>query len=85
MKTHLERNRRIDALRELMERFDAPDLTLTEAKDLRSRLDALLERQDFPETPTGAGSAPGRPVPSARIQEWDDAPWPGAFSPCGAC
>ncbi len=85
MKPHDERNRRVDALRELMERFDAPDLTLAEAKGLRSRLAALLEQEGPEETPTGAGSASRRPVPPARIQDWGDALRVGAFAPCGVC
>ena len=42
-----------------MERFDAPDLTLTEAKDLRSRLAALLEPG------RSSGDADGRRVGAA--------------------
>jgi hypothetical protein len=39
-----ERTERIEALRDLIERLSAPDLTLSEAKVLRARLSDLLER-----------------------------------------
>ena len=56
-----ERTDRIDALRGLIERLCAPDLTLAEAKVLRSRISDLLERED---QPTGSGQTaspwPGR-------------------------
>jgi hypothetical protein len=41
-----EQIERIEALRVLMDRLCAPDLTLTEAKALRGRLDDMLERDD---------------------------------------
>jgi hypothetical protein len=39
-----EQTERIEALRGLIERLTAPDLTLAEANDLRGRLSDLLER-----------------------------------------
>ena len=81
MKTRDERNRRVDALRELMERFDAPDLTLAEAKGLRSRLAALLEPEGPQGTPTERlGLA--RPRLRSRAEEWRDALRLTVFSPC---
>jgi hypothetical protein len=68
-----------------MERFDAPDLTLAEAKDLRSRLAALLDQEAPQETPTGGGSVLRRPAPFERTKEWDHTLRLGAFSPCGVC
>ncbi len=68
MKRPDEQNQRIDLLRELLECFDAPDLTLVEAKALRSRLADLLE----PEVPTDAGARPRR-MPSVRVEEREDA------------
>jgi hypothetical protein len=41
-----ERSERIEALRELMERLCAPDLTLAEATPLRDQLAALLAMSD---------------------------------------
>lgn len=41
-----EKTDRIEALRGLIERLSAPDLTLNEAKDLRERMTALLNRDD---------------------------------------
>jgi hypothetical protein len=67
-----------------MERFDAPDLTLAEAKDLRGRLAALLEQEGPQESPTRAGEW-RHPTPLVKIEEWDDALRLGAFAPCGVC
>ena len=39
-----EKTERIEALRGLVERLDAPDLTLVEAKCLRAQLELLLGR-----------------------------------------
>jgi hypothetical protein len=47
MGTQQEQTERIEALRGLIERLNAPDLTLTEAKVLRGRITDLLER-DLP-------------------------------------
>jgi hypothetical protein len=49
-----ERAERIEALRWLLGRLCAPDLTLAEAKPLRTRLFDLLERTDRDREPTGA-------------------------------
>jgi hypothetical protein len=46
MGSHREQTERIEALRGLIERLSAPELTLAEAKDLRDRLSRLLERAD---------------------------------------
>jgi hypothetical protein len=43
-----EQTERIEALRGLIERLSAPDLTLTEAKVLRGSISDLLERDDQP-------------------------------------
>jgi hypothetical protein len=43
-----ERTERIEALRGLIERLGASDLTLAEAKVLRGRLSDLLERDNQP-------------------------------------
>jgi hypothetical protein len=43
-----DRTERIEALRGLIERLSAPDLTLTEAKVLRGRLSDLLQRDNEP-------------------------------------
>jgi len=46
---------RVDALRSLLERLGAPDLTLSEAKVLRDRLLMLLSREDSStELPSGS-------------------------------
>jgi hypothetical protein len=51
---------RTEALRSLMERLCAPDLTLAEAKELRGRLSDLLETNDREAGPeTGPSSPPG--------------------------
>ncbi len=78
MKCPHGRDRRVELLRELMERLDAPDLTLAEAKDLRDRLGALLE----PEDATDPGAQP-RPTPSVGGEEWEAAHRPTVFSRCG--
>jgi hypothetical protein len=56
-----EQAERMEILRGLIERLSAPDLTLAEAKVLRSRISDLLERED---QPTGSGQTaspwPGR-------------------------
>ncbi len=41
-----EKTDRIEALRGLIERLSAPDLTLDEAKELRERMTALLSRDE---------------------------------------
>ena len=46
MGSQQERTERIEALRGLIERLSAPDLTLAEAKVLRSRISDLLEREE---------------------------------------
>jgi hypothetical protein len=46
MASHQERTDRIEALRGLTERLSAPDLTLAEAKVLRSLLSDLLDAGD---------------------------------------
>jgi hypothetical protein len=43
-----EQTERIEALRGLVERLSAPDLTLAEGKVLRGRLSDLLKRDDPP-------------------------------------
>jgi hypothetical protein len=43
-----EQTERTEALRGLIERLSAPDLTLAEAKDLRGRLSDVLERGNHP-------------------------------------
>jgi hypothetical protein len=43
-----EPSERIEALRGLIERLSAPDLTLAEAKVLRGRISDLLERENQP-------------------------------------
>ena len=49
-----ERTERIEALRGLLDSLCAPDLTLAEAKPLRTRLFDLLERIDRGTEPAGA-------------------------------
>src|SRR5207248_76815 len=46
MGSQQERTERIEALRGLIERLSAPDLTLAEAKLLRGQISDLLERED---------------------------------------
>ena len=48
MESQQEQTERIEALRGLIERLSAPDLTLTEAVVLRGRLSDLLERDNKP-------------------------------------
>ena len=48
MGSQQERTGRIEALRGLIERLSAPDLTLAEAKVLRGRITDLLERDLTP-------------------------------------
>jgi hypothetical protein len=43
-----EQTERIEALRGLIERLSAPDLTLAEAKVVRGRISDLLERDNQP-------------------------------------
>jgi hypothetical protein len=64
-----ERAERIEALRGLLDRLCAPDLTLAEAKPLRTSLFDLLERTDRGMGPTGA--TPPQPLaPSPNRNEW---------------
>jgi hypothetical protein len=56
-----ERAERIAALRGLLDRLCAPDLTLAEAKPLRTRLFDLLERTDRGMEP--AGTTLPQPLP----------------------
>jgi hypothetical protein len=63
-----ERAERIEALRGLLDRLCAPDLTLAEAKPLRSRLFDLLERIDRGMEPVGA-TPPQRLAPSSDRNE----------------
>jgi len=83
MRTPQELNDRIEALQGLIQRLSAPELTLTEAKALRSRLSELLEPEDrrvrrdtmSPASPTISSSEPGdalhpeiwSPDPSMRL------------------
>jgi hypothetical protein len=53
-----ERTDRIDALRGLMERLCAPDLTLAEAEVLRARLSDLLEPDKEPAACDRLASSP---------------------------
>jgi hypothetical protein len=55
-----ERAERIEALRGLLDGLCAPDLTLAEAKPLRTRLFDLLERTDRGTEP--AGGPPPQPL-----------------------
>jgi hypothetical protein len=55
-----ERAERIEALRGLLDGLSAPDLTLAEAKPLRTRLFDLLEWTDRGTEP--AGGPPPQPV-----------------------
>jgi hypothetical protein len=55
-----ERAERIEALRGLLDGLSAPDLTLAEAKPLRTRLFDLLERTDRGTEP--AGGPPPQPL-----------------------
>ena len=64
--TQHERNEQIEALRTLIERLSAPDLTLTEAKVLRGQLANLLEPCDGPAGGDRTGSSPGL-IPSYKI------------------
>jgi len=70
-----EKTERIEALRGLLERLDAPDLTLAEAQSLRAQLDRLLARCGRKGQSDRAESVPI--VPSG---PWDDEPWPGGWS-----
>ena len=64
-----ERAERIEALRGLLDGLCAPDLTLAEAKPLRTRLLDLLERTDRGTEP--AGGPPPQPLaPSPNRNEW---------------
>ena len=66
---------RIEALRRLLERLGAPDLTLAEAKSLRAQLERLLGRSGREGKADRATSAPDvSPGP------WDDESWPGGWS-----
>ena len=67
---------RIEALRGLLERLGAPDLTLAEAKPLRTRLFDLLERTDRGREPTGAIP----PQPLAPSSDRDRGPPSGGLS-----
>jgi hypothetical protein len=78
-----EQTDRIEALRGLIERLSAPELTLTEAKLLRGRLSDLLEAGDrrarrdpmapaptlIPSSDEGVGSCPviWSPDPAMRV------------------
>jgi hypothetical protein len=53
-----ERTDRIDALRGLIERLCAPDLTVAEAKVLRARLSDLLEPDKEPAACDRLASSP---------------------------
>ena len=83
MKSHNEHQSRMDLLRELMERLDAPDLTLVEAKGLRSRLNSLLEHEDSEDGPTRDAGARHGSSPSVGLEEWEDALRPDVYSLCG--
>jgi hypothetical protein len=48
MESQEEQTERIEALQRLLDRLCAPDLTLTEAKALRSHVSDLLERDHRP-------------------------------------
>jgi hypothetical protein len=65
-----ERAEQIEALRGLLDRLCAPDLTLAEAKPLRTRLFDLLERTDRGREPAGAMP----PQPHARSSDRDEGP-----------
>jgi hypothetical protein len=58
-----EQTERIEALRWLIDRLSAPDLTLAEAKVLRGRLSHLLERDTKPAACDQPASSPAL-VPS---------------------
>jgi hypothetical protein len=60
MRSSEERTERIEALRGLLDGLCAPDLTLAEAKPLRTRLFDLLERTDRSTEP--AGGPPAQPL-----------------------
>jgi hypothetical protein len=62
------RAERIEALRGLLERLCAPDLTLAEAKPLRTRLFDLLEQIDRGTKPAGGTSS--QPFPP--FPDWDE-------------
>ena len=62
------RAERIEALRGLLERLCAPDLTLAEAKPPRTRLFDLLEQIDRGTKPAGGTSS--QPFP--RSPDWDE-------------
>ena len=53
-----ERAEQIESLRGLLDRLCAPDLTLAEAKPLRTRLFDLLVRIDEGKAPTGGTPSP---------------------------
>jgi hypothetical protein len=72
-----EQTERIEALRSLIERLGAPDLTLSEAKVLQGRLSDLLEWDTKP-----GGSAQMAPSPAlAPPQVIGDGPRHIAWSP----
>jgi hypothetical protein len=58
-----EQDERIEALRALIERLNDPDLTLSDAKELRGQLSDLLEPAGGPAGDDRTGSSPVR-VPS---------------------
>jgi hypothetical protein len=70
-----EQTERIEALRGLIERLSAPDLTLAEGEALRGRLSDLLERDDPPAgwdrgTPSPSLAPPRGRCDGARPQTW---------------
>jgi hypothetical protein len=67
MGSQQERTERIEALRGLIERLGAPDLTLTESKVLRGRLSGLLQREDQPAGWDRVASSPALLPPHDRV------------------
>jgi hypothetical protein len=72
-----ERTERIEALRGVIERLSAPDLTLSEAKVLQGRLSDLLERDTKPGG--SAQVAPSRALAPSQVV--GDGPQPCGWSP----
>jgi hypothetical protein len=67
MGCHDERAELIKALRELLDRLCAPDLTLGEAKDLRAELLHLLDRIERELEPGKTAPSSSTAIPRRRV------------------
>lgn len=75
-----EQNEQFEALRGLIDRLSAPDLTLTEAKVLRERLTGLLDTGEPRRHQDAIAASPGD-VPSS---DRGDRPRPDRWSPAAS-